>query len=180
MYKITQYNDISLDGFIATLDDDTSWIPKSGMIQFEKVLSKNDVVIMGRRTYEFAVKEKVFPYPCKINAIVTHNLTLIKKNGNSNILFYNLTPQKIIDSLSEQGYKNIFLMGGGKLNTSFLKAGLIDKLILTIHPIALGKGISLYEGLNNHFMFKKLSTKSLQGGSYVVEYKVIGNLQKNP
>jgi dihydrofolate reductase len=46
--------------------------------------------------------------------------------------------------LKDQHGKNIWLIGGGEINTTLLNAGLIDEMILTIIPIILGKGIPLF------------------------------------
>ena len=59
--------------------------------------------------------------------------------------------KKAIDSLYEDfGLKNILLAGGGILNGSFLKAGLIDELYLVLYPgidgLAGGSALFEYQG----------------------------------
>jgi len=166
---ITQYNDVSLDGFIAAPGDDTSWIPDVGMGQFEKVLSDNEVILMGRRSYEFAVKENVFPYQCALNYIVTHDQDLLGKSTEE-IVFSDKGPQDVLFDIEKRGFKNVFLMGGGLLNGSFLVEGLIDEIILCIHPIVLGGGTKLYEGLKKQVSLKRTFLEELSGGSMLCRY----------
>ena len=50
--------------------------------------------------------------------------------------------------MKKRGFKSAILGGGAKTNAHFLKAGLVDELLLTIEPKIFGNGISLCEGLN--------------------------------
>lgn len=170
--KITQYNDISLDGYISGINDNTSWIPDCGGEQFYKIVSENDVILMGRRSYEFAVIEKLFPYDCALNLIMTHDIQQIKQKERENVVFSNGSPEEVVSIIKNKGYKKVFLMGGGKLNAAFLNADMVNELVLTIHPIVLGGGTKLYEGLINKKNFVLVSQKSLSGGSQVFTYKV--------
>ncbi len=172
--KITQYNDISLDGYIAGVGDDTSWIPDCGGEQFHKIVSENEVILMGRRSYEFAVAENVFPYNCDLNLIMTHDIQQLKM-GKENIIFSDGSPEDVVNIIKNKGFKKVFLMGGGSLNAAFLNADMVDEIILTIHPIVLGGGTKLYEGLVDKKNFILVSQKSLSGGSQVFTFKVNRN-----
>lgn len=169
--KIIQYNDISLDGYIAGINDDTSWIPECGGEQFGKIVSDCEVILMGRRSYEFAVAENMFPYDCALNLIMTHDAQQLQLGEGEKIVFSSGSPQDVINIIKSRGYKKVFLMGGGKLNSTFLNSGLIDEIVLTIHPIVLGGGTKLYDGLDTKHNFVLVSQKSLSGGSQVFTFK---------
>lgn len=169
--KITQYNDISLDGYISGVNDDTSWIPDCGGEQFHKIVSENEVILMGRRSYEFAVVEKVFPYKCALNLIMTHDIKQLKQREKENIIFSDGSIEEVMDIIKNKGYEKVFLMGGGRLNAAFINANMVDEIILTIHPIVLGGGTKLYEGLVNKKNFVLVSQKKLSGGSQVFTFK---------
>lgn len=47
-------------------------------------------------------------------------------------------PKEIVDELRKAGVKNLLLEGGGALNASFLEAGLVDQIYLTVVPKVLG------------------------------------------
>ena len=47
-------------------------------------------------------------------------------------------------SLKKQPGKDIWLVGGGQINTVMLNAGLIDEMILTAFPLVLGEGVPLF------------------------------------
>jgi dihydrofolate reductase len=168
--EIIQYNDVSLDGYIAGADDDTSWIPECGGQEFEEVVSNNEVILMGRRSYEFAVIEEMFPYDCSLNLIMTHDEEQLENDDNDGVIFTDKTPEEVVELIGELGFNSVFLMGGGQLNTSFLEANLIDEIILTVHPIVLGDGIKLYEGLESIVNFDLISQKDLVEGSRVLKF----------
>jgi len=52
----------------------------------------------------------------------------------------NESPAAFVKKLRKKPGKHIFLMGGGELGRSFLKADLVDELYLGIVPILLGAG----------------------------------------
>ena len=66
---------------------------------------------------------------------------------------------KLLKILHKKGIKKILLEGGGTINWSFLKNGLVDEMIVTISPYVLGgrNSISLVEG--NGFKNLQASTK---------------------
>ena len=49
-----------------------------------------------------------------------------------------IPPARVLEELGRRGCKNILLEGGGELNFSFFKAGLIDELYITVTPRLLG------------------------------------------
>ena len=53
--------------------------------------------------------------------------------------------------MKEQPGKDIWLVGGGQINTVMLKAGgLIDEVILTVFPLVLGEGIQVFSVKDLH------------------------------
>ena len=66
---------------------------------------------------------------------------------------------RLLKILHEKGIKKILLEGGGTINWSFLKYGLVDEMIVTISTYVLGgrNSISLVEG--NGFKNLQVSTK---------------------
>ena len=73
---------------------------------------------------------------------------------------------KLLKILQKKGMKKILLEGGGTLNWSFLKRGLVDELIITITPYILGgsDSVTLVEGsgFKNLFSMNKLKLRKIQ------------------
>jgi riboflavin biosynthesis pyrimidine reductase len=53
-----------------------------------------------------------------------------------------LDPHAILGLLSGLGLKRVFVEGGGQTVSRFLRAGVLDRLQLTIAPVILGSGRS--------------------------------------
>jgi len=80
--------------------------------------------------------------------------------------------------LSRFGIKKILLEGGGKINGSMLKAGLIDELSLLIAPVADGttKIATLFDsGEQRHAAarLKLISCKPVAGNMVWLRYKIL-------
>ena len=54
----------------------------------------------------------------------------------------NIDSKKITHALYKKGIKKILVEGGKTVITSFLKAGLADKMIVIIAPKVLGEGVA--------------------------------------
>lgn len=69
------------------------------------------------------------------------------------------------------GNKNVKIMGGASTVNQYLKAGLIDELWLHIVPVAIGKGVRLFEGVPGLM----LEDMEVSGTSVVthIRYKVL-------
>jgi len=71
--------------------------------------------------------------------------------------------------------KGICLFGGGELAKSLFEAGLIDEVVLNIHPVLLGSGIPLFHEMKRQIDLDWLDCKVLKGGYVVVSYRVALN-----
>ena len=84
---------------------------------------------------------------------------------------------RLLKILHKKRIKKILLEGGGTINWSFLKRGLVDELIITIAPYILGgsDSVTLVEGsgFKSIFSMKKLKLRKIQkiGNEIVAYYK---------
>jgi len=138
--KIVQSNAISLNGLLAREDGQEDWLPTEGWDEFVADVSKYHNFIMGRETYELVMK--LYPdhnfddveAPYKV--IVTSQTNFDCPTGYTVVH----TPEEAKKLLETNDIEIGLLVGGGKLNSSFYKKGLVDETWLTINPIILGTG----------------------------------------
>ena len=77
-----------------------------------------------------------------------------------------------IRQLKNQDGKDIWLCGGGDLAGKLANEGLIDELILKVNPIAIGKGIGIFENLKETIAMNLTSSKNYSNGVVLLKYKL--------
>lgn len=174
--KTILYSAMSIDGFISTVDGGVEWLddydpPPGEDYGYGAFYSSLDTTVMGRKTYEKVMSFDIpFPYPDTTNYVITRNTS---KKNNQDVQF-KTDPIQLIRQLKEKKEgKNIWIVGGGELNTILLKHELIDELILSIIPIVLGTGIPLFK---NGGLMKKFgvdNVKEYPNGVICVTYQRI-------
>ncbi|MBI5127180.1 dihydrofolate reductase [Candidatus Roizmanbacteria bacterium] len=97
------------------------WHIKEDMIRF-KNLTTNQVVIMGRKTYE-SLPYKFKPLPNRINIVVT------RKSNESHEIYWVNSIEDAIEKAKEFN-KEIFIIGGAQIYNLGIKY--CDKLYLTL------------------------------------------------
>ncbi len=109
---------------------------------------------MGRKTYEQILTFGKYPYEGQKSYIFTKN-TEIKKDGNIEFVF---ETEKLVKELLSSSGKDVWLVGGADLISTFLNFDLIDDIILSIIPIVLGKGIPLFKNIQKKIKFEVVKT----------------------
>lgn len=159
---------ISLDGYIAKKDGNFDWIHGDGsklqdtekQFDFTHFLETVDTIVMGKKAYLDAPKESLEAYKDKKIYVATSekidfasdNIQRIDGDIVSQILVYK----------KEEG-KNIWLYGGGRLTSHFIKADVVDEYIIGIIPIILGDGIPLFLNDNPTLELTLLESTSQEG-----------------
>jgi dihydrofolate reductase len=90
-----------------------------------------------------------------------NNTTLIKDNV-----------VEAVTKLKEEPGKDLVIFGSPGLAKSFMKLGLIDECKLTLHPVILGNGISLFDDNIAKSPLKLLESKTLKSGVVTLHYEV--------
>lgn len=135
----------SLDGYIATKDESLEWlfeVEGEGDNGFAEFYETVDTVLMGKRTYDWVMKQdiKEFPYKNKDSYVFTRSAI----EDTENVRFVNNDVTDFVHKLKGKEGKNIWIVGGGELLHSFVHEKLVDEFIITVAPTILGKGIPLF------------------------------------
>jgi dihydrofolate reductase len=135
----------SLDGYIATDDGRVDWLSRfdtSGEDHgFGELNASVDALLLGSRTYEFALTLGHWPSPEKLTWVFTRRDLRVL---HPSITLTAQTPREVIDLLGSRGLRRAWLMGGGKLAASFHAEQLISRYIISVFPVLLGSGIPLF------------------------------------
>ena len=143
---------MSLDGYIARPDGSIDWLTDAAerphiaattahpALVWETFFPNVDTVVMGRSTYETVSKFPQWPFANK-NVIVLSSHPRTDPRVRS---------ARTLDEagmlLAEAGAKDVYIDGGRTIQ-SFLAAGLIDEITVSIAPVLLGRGRRLFGDL---------------------------------
>lgn len=142
--KITYYVAASIDGFIARKNGSVDWLDQfndSGEdYGYQAFYDSVDALIMGRSTYEQILTFGDWPYSGK-PAFVLSSRSL--EHGKPDV-FPATDLNQLGKQLEAEGFERVWLTGGGQTASALLKNGLLDEMIVSYMPIALGTGIPLF------------------------------------
>jgi len=135
----------SLDGFIATKDESLEWlynVEGEGDNGFSDFYETVDTVLLGKRTYDWVMKQDIEEFPYKKKECYVFTRSSIE--NTKDVKFVNNNVTEFVDKLKSQDGKNIWIVGGGELFHSFIQEKLVDEIIITVAPSILGKGVPLF------------------------------------
>lgn len=182
MRKVTFGGAISFDNYIARKDDAVDWLmwnkeAASVMNDYWKTI---DTIVMGRRTYEVALRMGGFgAYPGMKNYVFSRTLKQSAGKKVKNLEIVSEDAAEFVRKLKNQAGKDICVMGGGLLAKALFEADLIDELGFNIHPVLLGSGIPLFHEMNRQLDLELVECKPFKNGCLMVSYRIKhGNSQK--
>jgi dihydrofolate reductase len=174
MAKIICYIACSLDGKIARLNGDVSWLeqvpnPNKEDYGYSAFLSTVGITLMGNKTYQELLGYGIeFPYKDKINYVFTTNTALIK---DEHVTFISKDIPSFVRRLKTQE-EDIWLIGGGAIIALLLEHQLLDEIILFVMPVLLGEGIPLVQPLTKDIPLKLAKTKIWDSGVVELIYNL--------
>lgn len=168
--KTILYMATTINGYIAKENDDTSFVSRQSWESFDSLSKKTGNLIIGKRTFEISIKDNTFPYPQRLNVVMTHQN--IQNKWGDNVIFTDESPKEILKILEEKGFDTAFIAGGGTINSAFMKEGLVDEIYLDMEPVVFGKGIHLFSPEDFEFTLELLETKNLSETTIQLHYKI--------
>jgi dihydrofolate reductase len=171
---------MSVDGFIARLDGDISWLTggdeasgapddgEGGDFGFGAFLGGVDALVMGRSTYDFIAPMSAWPYGGK----PVHVLSTTLQPGADERVTVHSSFEDAVSALDAAGYRNVYVDGGRTVH-SFLRAGLISRLTLSRVPVLIGTGHTPFGELAADIRLEHERTETFRGGMVQSTYRVL-------
>ncbi len=171
---ITMIAVMSLDGKLTNGADPhiSTWTSAEDKAQFSRHIAEHNLIVMGRRTYA-ASRSRMKLEPGKLRLVLTRRPENFQAQTVAGQLeFTSESPRALTKRFEQAGYSRLLLLGGAQANASFLNAGLVSELLLTIEPVIFGSGTPLAERLNVPAHFHLISLKKLNSrGTLLLHYK---------
>ena len=179
MRKLVAAINMTLDGFC----DHTAIIPDEEIHQhYADLLSNGDAVLYGRITYQLmqfwqtliknpSGEKSMDDFAIAIDKIpkIVFSHTLQNTEWDSAKLSDKPIEEEVLE-LKQQPGKDI-LVGSRSLIIQLIELNLIDEFQLCIHPVIVGKGLPLFEKINDRTIFKLIKTKTFIGGAVILYYE---------
>jgi len=181
MRKVIAAINMTLDGFC----DHTAITPDDEVHQhYTDLLRSGNIILYGRKTFELMeywrtivenptgnkAADEFAEVMDNIQKVVFTN-TLKNVDWHSARLAKNTLEETVLE-LKQQSGKPI-LVGSRSLLIQLLNSNLLDELQICVHPVLVGKGLPLFEKMDERKTFQLLETKSFSGGAQLLYYQPI-------
>ena len=178
MRKLVYAINTTLDGCC----DHTKFGPDADTFEYVTQLTRDaDTFLYGRKTYQLMVP--YWPDVAKedpsdefaqafdaVDKIVVFSKSLDSPEGEKTRIVRTGLHDEILKLKQEPG-KNI-LTGGVTIPSQLAELGLIDEYRFVVHPIVLGEGIRVFEGINlqEKLQLKLVESKTFKSGCVALRY----------
>ncbi len=173
--KTTVFVGTSVDGFIARANGELDWLPPDGGEPhgYDEFIATVDALVMGRNTYDIVLAFDPWPYGEKPVFVLSTRPLAGTPTGVS-VERLSGEPAEIVAQLAARGIQHIYVDGGITIQR-FLRAGLIQRLILTRVPVLIGEGIPLFGVTGRDIALKHIATRHYASGLVQSEYEVLSS-----
>lgn len=175
-----------MDGYASDSNGGLDWIPYNEELEAyaEEVVAEVGSPVYGRTTYR--MMEGYWPSVLNEPNASKHDLehaqwlqdvkkivisgTMDKTEWNNTMLIKDNIAEQM-KSLKEQSGKNLVIFGSPGAAKTLLELGLIDEFWLTICPVVLGGGKTVFEGCEK-IKLKLLSSRTFKSGVIATRYEL--------
>lgn len=179
--RIIYYAAASIDGFIATDEGGVGWLDpfndRGEDYGFADFSASIDGVVMGSRTYEFALRHDPWMLPETPSWVFTKRELPV---AHPSVSLTSEDPETVVAALASANHRRLWLMGGSRLAGSFEECGLISDYIFSMVPVELGSGIPLFSregaggGTDGSGAMELIKTQVFPNGVLQLSYRNLG------
>ncbi|HEY0676676.1 MAG TPA: dihydrofolate reductase family protein [Chitinophagaceae bacterium] len=185
MRKVKLQMQVSVDGFVASPNGDLSWAVwnwDDELKQFVGELTNPvDCILLGRKLAEGFIPhwtnaandtnnpEVEAAIKFRDTPKVVFSRTLVDSPWENTKVSNDI--KKEVTQLKNQPGGDIIIYGGASTVAGFIKEGLIDELNLFINPVAIGKGLSIFNEVEKNLDLKLVESRQFSCGIVLLRYK---------
>ncbi len=163
----------SVDGFIARANGDLDFLPEGGGEPhgYNEFIASVDAIVIGRKTFEKVLTFEAWPYGDKRVVILSSRALDLSGAVGGVVEQMAGPPAEIVSQLAARGAHHLYIDGGITIQR-FLRAGLIQRLIITRVPVLIGEGVPLFDTLPRDIRLRHVATRHFPSGLVQSEYHV--------
>jgi dihydrofolate reductase len=170
--KASVFVGTSVDGFIARADGSFDFLPAGGGEPhgYDEFMATVDALVIGRKTFETVLGFDTWAYGEK-PVFVLSTRPLAPAPPGAVVERMSGDPAEIVARLAARGIRHVYVDGGITIQR-FLRAGLIQRLVITRVPVLIGSGIPLFGELQRDLVLRHVATRQYASGLVQSEYVV--------
>ena len=163
----------SVDGFIARPNGDLDFLPAGGGEPhgYNEFMASVDALVIGRKTFETVLSFAAWPYGNKRVVVLSSGPVDLSAVRGGVVEQMAGTPAEIVSKLAASGAHHLYVDGGTTIQ-GFLRAGLVQRLIITRVPVLIGDGIPLFGTLPRDLRLNHVATQHYPSGLVKSEYRI--------
>lgn len=167
----------SLDGFIARPDGDIGWLLQRDDPGedhgYGAFIADKDLIVMGRGSYEKVLDFAPWPYDRPV-LVLSKQLagTPVPEALRGKVRFSDAAPAQAMAELDAQGVRRVYV-DGGQLVQSFIRAGLVEDMVLSTVPVLIGAGRPLFGTLPRDQDLALVASRSFPSGLVQSTYRFL-------
>jgi dihydrofolate reductase len=164
----------SIDGFIARPNGDLDWLPEGGGEPhgYHEFIATVDAIVIGRKTFEKVLTLGPWFYGDKRVVVLSSRPVNLSAAVGGVVEQMAGPPDEIVARLAAGGAHHLYVDGGVTIQR-FLRAGLVQRLIITRVPVLIGDGIPLFGSLPHDIRLRHVATRDFPSGLVQSEYHVV-------
>jgi dihydrofolate reductase len=163
----------SVDGFIARPNDDLDFLPEGGGEPhgYNEFIAGVDAIVIGRKTFEKVLNLGAWAYGDKRVVVLSSRPVDLSAAVGGVVEQMAGLPAEIVSRLAASGAHHLYVDGGITIQ-GFLRAGLIQRLIITRVPVLIGEGVPLFGALPRDVRLRHVATRHYPSGLVQSEYHI--------
>jgi dihydrofolate reductase len=183
MRKLSVFNSVTLDGYIADINGDMSWAHKQDE-EWNSFVADNasggGQLLFGRITYELMASYWPTPTAIKNDPVVAEGMnnlpkvvfsrTMDKASWSNTKLVKGDIAAEVRKMKKEPG-RDMVILGSGSIVAQLAQEGLIDEYQIALNPVVLGKGKTMFGGLEKVLALKLTRTRTFGNGNVFLCYE---------
>jgi dihydrofolate reductase len=183
MRRLVVFNHVSLDGYFVDAQGDMSWA-HAGDVEWtafvEGNASSGGELLFGRVTYDLMASYWPTPLALENDPVVAERMNALPKVvfsrtmaqpswSNTRLLKGDIAAE--VEELKRGTGPDMVIFGSGTVVSQLAQAGLIDEYQIVVHPVVLGAGRTMFDGVEQKQILKLTRTRTFGNGNVLLCYE---------
>jgi dihydrofolate reductase len=162
----------SLDGFIARRNGSFDFLPPDGGEPhgYDEFMADIDTIVIGKHTLDVVLSFPSWPYAGKRVVALSHHPIDVPEGYEGRFEHMQGDPAVIVAQLAASGSHRLYIDGGVTIQ-AFIRAGLVQRMIVTRVPVLIGDGIPLFGAVSHDIRLRHIATQHYASGLVTSEYR---------